>query len=147
MKLFYQLSSTEQDEAINHCADLVISNAVENGLQLEVEDETGLELKKSIDDLFVQLKKKDFKSKDQKIKFLMNEEAFSDTVLDLASEMAYNAFYHESNELVIFTEALSGDDSEFPDDDDSDEDDSDIDEPQSAEDLTKYLAKKKSMLN
>lgn len=130
MKLFYQLASAEQDQAISHCAELVVANAVENGLEIEAQqDEESRQLKTHLDDLFEQLKEAALESKNDRIEFLMQDEVFSDTVLELASEMAYNAFYHESNELVIFTDSLSKAEADgnvssdsFDDDDDDDDD-------------------------
>jgi len=52
---------------------------------------------------------------------------FSDTIFELASEMAHNAFYHDNDELVVFTDALdsrvaSNDDEDEAADDEADED-------------------------
>lgn len=108
MKLFYQLSEAEQENAINHCADLVVSNAIDNGLQIEVHDDSdSKELKRRLDNLFIKLKEKDFKTKDEKAEFLMSEDYFADTIFELAREMAHNAFYHDQDELVIFADTLS----------------------------------------
>lgn len=149
MKLFYQLSSEEQDRAIEHCADLVTSNAIDNGLQIEAQDnEDGRALKNRLDELFVSLHKAtDLHSDEEKLKFLMSNETFSETVFELASEMAYNAYYHESNELAIFVDSLHEQDEdgfnlklESDSEDEPDyEDESDFEEPMSA--------KKRSLLN
>lgn len=103
MKLFYQLSHDEQDAAIEHCADLVANNALEKGLHIEVtDDEAGQELKERLDSMLEELNdRKDLKTRDQKIEFLMNDEAFADTIYELASEMAHASYYHESDELVV----------------------------------------------
>lgn len=137
MKLFYQLSLKQQDAAIEHCADLVANNAIENGLRIEAtNDEEGKALKKKIDSILKALRNNsELKSREEKLQFLMEDETFSDTIFELASEMAHNAFYHDNDELVVFTDALDARSSEHGDaeynssesDDDDSEDDDDID--------------------
>lgn len=109
MKLFYQLSRDGQDAAIEHCADLIANNALDNGLQIEVtDDEDGQELKKRIDTMLEEMsERKDLTTRAQKIKFLMEDQSFADTIFELASEMAHNAFYHSDDELVITLDALN----------------------------------------
>jgi len=129
MKLFYQLSSKQQDAAIEHCADLVANNAIEHGLKIEATDDTdGKALKDRIDAILKSLKMNvELKTREDKLQFLMDDEVFSDTIFELASEMANNAFYHDNDELVVFTDALdsrvaSNDDEDEAADDEADED-------------------------
>ena len=156
MKLFYQLSSEEQDRAIEHCADLITSNAIDNGLHIETPDDAdGVALKERLDELFKSLHNaKDLHSTEEKLKFLMSNDTFSETVFELASEMACNAYYHESNELTIFIDSLhesSEEDSnikvsyndEDEGEDDNDYEESDYDDGESAEEIEK----KRKLLN
>lgn len=108
MKLFYQLSQAQQDAAIEHCADLVANNAIEHGLRIEATDEEdGKALKERIDSLLADLKERtNLRTREEKLQFLMEDDVFADTIMELASEMAHNAFYHESDELVVFTDSL-----------------------------------------
>lgn len=125
MKLFYQLTQEEQDNSINHCADLIVDNSVDKGLQIEpTDDEDGRALKRELDSAFSQLQEQDFKTKEEKASFLMGNQSFSNTVFDLAAEMAQNAYYHEENELVIYLEQISspGEDEEVPEKPEPDDD-------------------------
>jgi hypothetical protein len=107
MKLFHQLSLVEQEAALNHCINLVIQNTIENGLHLETTDDAdGQELKEHLHGLMDELAKGSFPSSSEQIAFLMSDSIFSDTVSELAIEMSRNAFYHDSTELVIFTDHL-----------------------------------------
>lgn len=108
MKLFHQLTSEQQDAAIEHCADLVANNAIENGLRLEaLNGEEGAELKEQIDSLMEELNERtDLQTREEKLQFLMEDEIFADTIMELALEMAHQAFYHDNDELVVFTDLL-----------------------------------------
>lgn len=108
MKLFYQLTPEEQDAAIEHCAELVATNAIENGLRIESDDEEGVDISETINSTLQELKNRtDLKTREEKIEFLMDDEKFSDVLFELSSEMAKNAFYHDQDELVIFSEVLA----------------------------------------
>jgi len=112
MKLFFQLNSKEQDIAVEYCADFVLKNTIENGLNIEInEDPENFELKNKIDDLLARLKKdKTLTTFQEKIDFLMAEEFFVETIYDLSTELANNAYYHENDELVIYTDSLESSD-------------------------------------
>ena len=103
MKLFYQLTADEKRSAIEICADLVATDAVEQGLQIEVtDDEAGEALKRQLQDMLDSVEKQtDLVTKEQKIEFLMQDEIFADTIFELAEDMAKNGFYHDDRELVI----------------------------------------------
>lgn len=108
MKLFHQLTSAQQDAAIEHCADLVANNAIENGLRFEaLNGEEGAELKNAIDSLMEELKQRtELQTREEKLQFLMEDETFADTIMELALEMAHQAFYHDVDEFVVFTDVL-----------------------------------------
>jgi len=124
MKLFFQLNSKEQDIAVEYCADFVLKNTIENGLNIEInEDPENFELKNKIDDLLARLKKdKTLTTFQEKIDFLMAEEFFVETIYDLSTELANNAYYHENDELVIYTDSLESSD-QSPESNEEDQDD------------------------
>jgi dTDP-4-dehydrorhamnose reductase len=148
MKLFYQLSRDEQEAAIEHCADLVANNALEKGLRIEVsDDEAGQELKQRLDSMLEELtERKDLKSREQKIEFLMNDQAFADTIFELASEMAHSSFYHTDDELTITMAALA---ERIQDNEEIDEEAEAEPEPKTVDELVKdqQAALKKHQLN
>ncbi len=137
MKLFYQLTSKQQDSAIEHCANLVANSTVENGLRLEDDgEEDSAMLRQHINSLMDKMKEQEFDTLEEKLEFLMNDTVFSDTIMELACDMAKNAFYHDNDELVVFLDTLDETSSEDDHCEDCEHEEEDP-EPLTAADLMK----------
>ena len=105
MRLFYQLESSEQDDIIDHCVTIVLEDIIDNGLTLEAENEADMDLKDKMDDAKMHIAT--MVTTNEKMDYLMCDADIADTVFEIATEMAKNAFYHEPGEMVFFPDALS----------------------------------------
>lgn len=106
MKLFYQLTHAEQNEALNHCADIVIQDMIEDGVFLDPLTSEEAELKEHIDKALKHTTLLELN--EDKEDYLMSDPIVSKAIYDIALEMAKSAFYHDDEEMVIFSSSLTG---------------------------------------
>jgi hypothetical protein len=107
MRLFNQLSEKEQSNVIEYCADIVIDDILENGVVVDVVSDKEIALKEKLDHA---LQFADtLESKEQKVSYLLEDIDISTAIFDMAIDMAKTAFYHDSEELVIFPDQLNED--------------------------------------
>ena len=107
MKLFAQLTETDQNNVIHHCADIVIQDMLTDGIKLEPISEEDLDLQAKLEAAIQHVKQ--FATDDEKAEYLLADPFVSKAVYDIATSMAHGAFYHDLSELVIYPEALKDD--------------------------------------
>ena len=104
MKLFYQLTQTDQDNALHHCADIVLDDLIEEGVKLEPITEDDSNLKERLEAAVQHIKT--LPTREEKENYFMNDSFLSKSIYEIALEMAKSAFYHSGDELVIYPDAL-----------------------------------------
>lgn len=104
MKLFYQLNETDQNNVLHHCANMVVQDMIEDGVKLDPISEEEFALKDKLDTAINDIEK--FQTKEEKINYLLGDAVISKAIYDIALEMAKSAFYHSSQELVIYPDDL-----------------------------------------
>jgi hypothetical protein len=107
MKLFYQLSESEQNNALQHCADIVIQDMIEEGIKLDPITEEEERLKEKLEEAVKYIES--IPAKEDKISHLLGDPVVSKAIYEIALEMAKSTFYMEPEELIIFTSELSAD--------------------------------------
>lgn len=115
MRLFYQLSETEQNNVINHCADIVIDDLINDGVKIETFTEEDEEFKEKLVAAVEHIKI--YSTREEKIDYLLDDPALSKAIYDVALELSKNAYYCDSDELVIFPELLDQEDIDEDEDD------------------------------
>jgi hypothetical protein len=105
MKLFYQLSEEQQNNALHHCVDVVIDDMIEEGVKLDPITEEEERLKEKLEEAVDHMKQ--YTSKEEKTNYLLGDAIVSKAIYEIALEMAKSSFYHEPEELIIFTSELS----------------------------------------
>lgn len=104
MKLFYQLDEEEQNNALQHCADMVIDDLLDGGIDIDPTTDEDARFKERLDAAVEHIK--EISEVQEKVDYLMNDPDISAAVYDIALEMAKGAFYHEEGELVIYPDGL-----------------------------------------
>lgn len=104
MKLFWQLTEQDQNNVLHHCADLVISDMITDGVHLDPITEEEFQLKEKIEKAVEDIKQ--FSTKEEKTNFLLSDAVVSKAIYDIALEMAKSAFYHDDDELVIYPSSI-----------------------------------------
>jgi hypothetical protein len=107
MRLFFQLSEQEQSNVIEYCADMVVDDILENGVVVDVVSDKEIALKEKLDHALQVAETLELK--EQKVSFLLEDIDISTAIFDMAIDMAKTAFYHDSEELVIFPDQLNDD--------------------------------------
>jgi len=100
MKIFSQLSTEKQQQAIKYCISLIIDDALTGDLTIDSEQGASeIDVSEYISSLVEDsLSLPENKRKD----FLLADEIACDIFNELALEMAKSAFYHQDDEFVIF---------------------------------------------
>lgn len=102
MRLFFQLNEDEQNYALKHCTNIIVEDIIDGGIVFEPMTDEEASIKQKIDDAVKHIAK--FDVVEDKVNYLLNDDVIARTIYDLSLEMAKSAFYHEQNELVIYTD-------------------------------------------
>ena len=116
MKLFYQLNELEQNNALNHFSGLVITDLIEDGVKLDPMNDDEILLKEKLENAVDYIKQ--LSSIDEKTNYLLNDADISKAIYDIALDVAKSAYYHESEESIVFIDDISepnDEDLELPD--------------------------------
>ena len=111
MRLFYQLSESEQNDVLHHCANLVVKDMIDDGVKLDPISEEEHDLKNKLEEAIVHIKT--LSSKEEKTNYLLGDSGVSKSIYDIALEMAKSAFYHDEEELIIFPGSLNHEEHEY----------------------------------
>jgi hypothetical protein len=104
MRLFYQLTEQDQNNALHYCADIVVEDLIEDGVKLEPITKEDIDLKEKLDAAVQHIGM--LSTREEKAEYLMSDAAVSKAIYEIALEMAKSAFYHDDEELVIYPNAL-----------------------------------------
>lgn len=104
MRLFYQLNESEQNDALHHCANIVMDDMINEGVKLEPITEEEEELKNKLEEAVNYIA--NLPLKEDKTNYLLGDPVVSKAIYDIALEMAKSAFYHDESELIIFPSAI-----------------------------------------
>jgi len=121
MRLFYQLSESDKNNALHYCADIVVEDLISDGVKLEPVTNEDIALKEKLDNAIEHIKL--LSTNDEKISYLMSDIEVSKTIYEIALEMAKSAFYHDDEEMIIYPNSLKSKELE------ESEDTTDITEP------------------
>ena len=105
MKLFYQLGEEMQNNALHHCVDIVIDDMIEEGVKLDPITDEEVALKEKLENAVDHIQQ--FQTKEEKTNYLLGDAIVSKAIYEIALEMAKSTFFHEPEELIIFTSELS----------------------------------------
>lgn len=114
MKLFHQLSEEEKNQAIHYCINLVVEDMIEDGAKVSPETEDEFDFHSKLSNAIERAK--DFKTIEEQVKYLLEDEEISAMLHDFAFGVAQTAFFHNLDELVIFPEQFSEDAKVFKED-------------------------------
>ena len=104
MKLFYQLTDEQQNNAIHYQLDIILNDILENGNRAHEEceqDEVHQKLMTAID------KMKDLSDVGDKIDLLLGDEDISEMLHDTAYDMARDVMYAADDEMVVFESEIT----------------------------------------
>lgn len=121
MKLFHQLSEEEKNQAIHYCINLVVEDMIEDGAKVSPETEDEFDFHSKLSNAIECAK--DFKTIEEQVKYLLEDEEISAMLHDFAFGVAQTAFYMDSTELVIFPEHFNGEADTSDEDSGNDEED------------------------
>lgn len=113
MKLFYQLSKSEQDGALSYCVSIVLNDLLTEGVKLDPTNDDEKILKAKLEMAIDKVK--DFPSKEAKIEYIMADEDLAGVIMQIAEEISRTGWYAGNDEMVIFTNELGGDEAEVMD--------------------------------
>jgi len=102
MRLFIQLSDEEKTGAIEHCINSVIEDLFEDSEFIfdMIEDEEVLKLNEVLENA------KNLDDPQQRVECLMNDQDTAKIIFKIAEEMAKATYYHEPDELILYTDTL-----------------------------------------
>ncbi len=116
MRLFGQLSSDEQNNAIHYCVHLIVEDMLESDeFELDTEgkcDEHKEEDEKIQEHLNAVLTKAKELPEEEQFDYILSDEESGQVIFDIAMGMSRNAYYHEQEELVIFPGSLADEEDE-----------------------------------
>lgn len=115
MKLFWQLTEVDQNNALHHCADIVVGDLIEEGVKIDPITDDDKLLKQKLEAAVAHIKT--LATREEKEMFLMEDQDIVKAVYEIALEMCKSAFYMDSVELVIYPDALTSGEEELNDDD------------------------------
>lgn len=107
MRLFHQLTEDERHDAMHYCMDEVLDNIICGDIKLSVDPEDDAVLSAELQTASDHIKT--LEEDEDKVDYLMNNEKISSIIFDLASNMAHSAYYHSSDEYVIYPDQLRDD--------------------------------------
>src|SRR5271165_4680673 len=117
MKLFYQLNHEQKHAAIHYNIDFVLQNMLEEGIDIDPEDdEEEVEMKERLISLLDQSKQ--FSEYSQKYDFIMEDEDANIILHNIAEDMSKTCYYHSDDEIVIFESEITPEDSDEVKEDD-----------------------------
>lgn len=105
MKLFYQLTQEEQDDAVHYYTHVVVDDMISEGVNLDPVTEDESELKEKLEEAIKHTKT--LATNEEKTDYLFGNDEISKAIYDIALEMAKGAFYHSNDEMVVFIDELS----------------------------------------
>lgn len=105
MKIFYQLTQEEQEDAIHYYTHMVVDDMISEGVNLDPASEDEDELKETLEEAIKHIKT--LATNEEKTDYLFGNDEISKAIYDIASEMAKGAYYHSSDEMVVFIDELS----------------------------------------
>jgi hypothetical protein len=109
MRLFWQLSETEQHNAIHYCSHLVLDDVLSGSMKIEAVNEDDNKLQEALTSTYEIFKT--LTTDEEKVDIVMENELLSQAVYEIAGEMARTAFYHDQEkELIIFDADIKFDD-------------------------------------
>lgn len=117
MRLFYSLPEDLQHEALHYCSDIVLNDMINEGVKLDPTTPEEHELKAKLDAAIIHINT--LATKEEKINYLLGNETISKAIYDIALEMAKSSFYADSNEMVVWVDALMDNDDDEDIEDDS----------------------------
>jgi hypothetical protein len=118
MKLFSQLSETDQILAIRYATSVVIQDLLEGNLVIEDVAENDSELKKEMDKVLKHLTKID--TEEKKVAYMLKNKVVADAIQEIALEMSKANWYSDDNDAVVNIDELKEEMGE-KDDDNADE--------------------------
>ena len=105
MRLFIQLTDDEKNGAMEHCVNAVIEDLFEDsGFIFEMLEEQEVERLNLILEEAKQLEERQ-----EQVEFIMGDEVSAKIIFKIAEEMAKATYYHEPDELILFTDTLVDD--------------------------------------
>ena len=104
MKLFHQLETSDQHNAIHYCMHIVVEDMLSDGVELEAFSEEDQKIKNTLEKVVAEAKV--ITDKQEQFEFLVEHKEAGQMIFDLSLDMARSAYYHADDELVIYNEAL-----------------------------------------
>jgi len=115
MRLFWQLTETDQNNALHHCADIVVEDLIEDGVKIDPITEDDKILKQKLEAAVDHIKT--LSTHEEKEEYLLNDQFIAKAIYEIALEMAKSSYFMNDEERVIYPEALVNNEEEVYDED------------------------------